>query len=75
MMNDASQLMTDTLNGVLSLQKLREGSLILELIPFNIIDSIHKVIAALSNYILSKNIKINVTKTTTIPQSILGKKY
>jgi signal transduction histidine kinase len=57
-MRDASTFMSDTLNDVLSLQKIEEGKLELEMVPFNIVDSINKVIATLTCYIQSKHIKI-----------------
>jgi signal transduction histidine kinase len=71
-MKDASSFMSDTLNDVLSLQKIEEGKLELEMVPFNIVDSVHKVIATLTCYIQSKHINIVTNIANNLPLSILG---
>ena len=72
MMDDSSTFMSDTLNDVLSLQKIEEGKLELEMVPFNIISSIHKVIATLTCHIQSKRINVNTTFAPNLPMSIIG---
>ena len=56
MMKGSSDFMVETLNDVLSMQKIEEGKLELIFAPFSIGDSISKIFLALSGGLSSKTL-------------------
>ena len=59
-MKEASSFMSNTLNDVLSMQKIEEGKMELDLDTFSIADTIARVISIMSASIISKNIISNL---------------
>eukprot|EP01035_Chromulina_nebulosa_P069643 gene69643-biopygen47649 len=58
MMKGSAEFMGETLNDVLSMQKIEEGKMELTLVPFKIRTSIAKILSALTGSAFSKNIRI-----------------
>ena len=75
MMKGASDFMADTLNDVLSLQKIEEGKLELELSPFNMNDSITKVLSTFLGAIITKHIQVEKKISTDVPNRLIGDRY
>ena len=75
MMKGASVFMADTLNEVLSMQKIEEGKLELELLPFNIGASLSKVLNTCHGAILTKHIQVAWTIASDVPVSLIGDRY
>ena len=74
MMKEATNFMTDTLNDVLSIQKIEEGKLELHFAPFNLEDSIRSILSSLKGNIITKESNIIVTISSMMPTTLLGDK-
>eukprot|EP01036_Dinobryon_divergens_P061816 gene61816-biopygen28796 len=75
LMKDASTFMNDTLNNVLSIQKIEEGKLELDMSPFSIGDAVFKVKAALRGGLLQKRIQVVLSRSPMVPERLLGDRY
>mmetsp|Transcript_19791 Transcript_19791/g.27208 ORF Transcript_19791/g.27208 Transcript_19791/m.27208 type:complete len:730 (-) Transcript_19791:249-2438(-) len=75
MMKDASEFMNDTLNDVLSMQKIEEGKLELDLCPFCISDAISKVFATFRGTVIAKSITLVKTVSPMVPNRVVGDRY
>ena len=75
MMKGASDFMADTLNDVLSLQKIEEGKLELELNPFSISASLTKVLNTCHGGILTKRIQVETYVASDVPHRLIGDRY
>ena len=75
MMRSASDFMADTLNDVLSLQKMEEGKLELERSPFSIRSSVDKVLSTFLGASLSKKITMTKTISDDVPDRLIGDRY
>ena len=75
MMKVASDFMADTLNDVLSLQKIEEGKLELELSPFSISDSVSKVLSTCHAAVVTKRIRIEKDIASDVPDRLIGDRY
>ena len=62
--------MTDTLNDVLSMQKIEEGKLELDLTPFSIRESIMRVCFTFKGAALAKQIHLAVKIPKNIPHEV-----
>jgi two-component system sensor histidine kinase BarA len=75
MMKGASDFMCDTLNDVLSLQKIEEGKLELEMNPFSLEETITKVFFTFSGSAMSKGIRLVKLVAEDVPRSLIGDRY
>ena len=75
MMKGAGDFMSDTLNNILSMQKIEDGKMELIIAPFNIVASITKVISAMSGAVMSKNMHLEKHIAIDIPPLLLGDAY
>eukprot|EP01041_Mallomonas_annulata_P000687 gene687-1316_t len=75
MMKGASEFMSDTLNDVLSMQKIEEGKLELDLSPFSIKDAISKVILSLRGASTMNSITFHTYIGDYVPVKVLGDRY
>eukprot|EP01035_Chromulina_nebulosa_P025498 gene25498-biopygen16487 len=75
MMTGASDFMAETLNDVLSMQKIEEGKLELMYAPFNINNSITKILSALSGGAMEKNLQIENDIAADVPILLVGDVY
>eukprot|EP01041_Mallomonas_annulata_P011020 gene11020-23024_t len=75
MMKGASEVMSDTLNDVLSMQKIEEGKLELDLSPFSIKDAINKVFLSLRGASASKHITFQVEVAREVPYKVIGDRF
>mmetsp|Transcript_30216 Transcript_30216/g.41566 ORF Transcript_30216/g.41566 Transcript_30216/m.41566 type:complete len:767 (-) Transcript_30216:185-2485(-) len=74
-MKGASEFMSDTLNDVLSIQKIEEGMVELEMSPFSINDVISKVLLTFRGAILSKNIQLTEEFAINVPAKVIGDRF
>lgn len=75
MMKDASSFMAETLNDVLSMQKIEEGKLELELNPFSLQLTISKVFSTFKGVLRSKNMEAVLVMQSNFPESIIGDRF
>ncbi len=75
MMKVSSDFMMETLNAVLSMQKIEEGKLELVLAPFSISDSITKISLAMSGGIATKSLRVEKHIAPEVPHLLLGDVY
>ena len=75
MMTGASDFMAETLNDVLSMQKIEEGKLDLIYAPFNVNNSIVKILSALSGGAMEKNLQIEKDIAADVPILLSGDVY
>ena len=75
MMRNASEFMSDTLNDVLSMQKIEEGKLELDLSPFCISDAISKVFSTFRGAVTAKQIELLKIVDPLVPMRIVGDRY
>lgn len=75
MMKDASTFMAETLNDVLSMQKIEEGKLELELQPFSLCQTISKVVSTFKGALRSKNLKIVLDTQSNFPATVIGDRF
>ena len=72
MMRGASEYMGETLNNVLSMQKIEEGKMELTFAPFSISGSIVKIFTALSGSVITKNLLIEKNIAADVPALLVG---
>lgn len=72
MMKSASEFMTDTLDNVLSLQKIEEGKFELELVPFSFEQMLLRVFSAFRGAATKKNMSLSHTILPLVPLSVIG---
>lgn len=72
MMRSASEFMSDTLDNVLSLQKIEEGKFELELISFSFQQIILRVFATFRGAVLKKNISLSYIILPSVPLRVIG---
>jgi hypothetical protein len=72
MMRSASEFMSDTLDNVLSLQKIEEGKFELELGSFSFKQIILRVFATFRGAVLKKNISLSHIIFPTVPLRVIG---
>ena len=75
MMTGATEFMSDTLNNVLNVQKIEEGTLELEQAPFSILESVNKVLSALHGMTASKAIVTIKDYAANVPTIVNGDRY
>ena len=75
MMKGASEYMAETLNNVLSMQKIEEGMMELVLAPFNIGGCITKIFSALSGSVITKNLLVEKDIAADVPPALVGDVY
>ena len=75
MMKGSSDFMVETLNDVLSMQKIEEGKLELIFAPFSISDSISKIFLALSGGLASKTLRVERDIAAGVPALLIGDAY
>ena len=74
-MHAATDFMSETLNNVLSLQKMEEGKVQLEMSAFSIADSITKVSSSLAGALVVKNLHLERTVDASVPDRVSGDRY
>jgi signal transduction histidine kinase len=75
-MKEAAYFMRDTLNYVLSMQKIEEGKLELEMVPFSMPSVISKVVATFQGGVTSKKISLDIDISPFYPKNpIVGDKH
>jgi signal transduction histidine kinase len=72
MMRSASEFMSDTLNNVLSLQKIEEGKFELELSPFSFEHVILRVFATFHGAVTQKNLSLSHKIFPSVPTEVIG---
>ena len=75
MMKGASGFMSDTLNGVLNMQKIEEGKFELDLSPFVLKDSIIKVFYTFRGAANGKNISLVNKMSPIMPIKLIGDRH
>ena len=71
----ASDVICDSLNDVLSMQKIEEGNMQLTLRPFNINEAIDKVFSSSRTTAMCKNVTFTSQVCTTLPVSLVGDRF
>ena len=74
-MTASTDFMSETLNNVLSLQKMEEGKVQLEMSSFSIADSISKVSSSLAGALVAKNLHLESTLDSSVPDRLSGDRY
>ena len=75
MMKGASEYMAETLNNVLSMQKIEEGKMELFFAPFNIGGCITKIFSALSGSVITGNLVVEKNIAADVPPLLVGDVY
>lgn len=75
MMKDASTFMSETLNDVLSMQKIEEGKLELELNPFSLHTTLSKVCSTFKGALRNKNLRVVIDIPSDFPTDIIGDRF
>eukprot|EP01035_Chromulina_nebulosa_P069509 gene69509-biopygen37134 len=75
MMTGAADFMSETLNNILSMQKIEDGKMELTFSPFSIGKSIHKVFSALSGAVVAKNLNVERNIAADVPALLVGDVY
>jgi signal transduction histidine kinase len=71
-MKGAADFMSETLNNILSMQKIEEGKMELTFAPFSISRSITKIFAALSGAVMAKNLNVEKSIAADVPALLVG---
>eukprot|EP01035_Chromulina_nebulosa_P069649 gene69649-biopygen48317 len=74
-MAGAADFMTETLNNILSMQKIEEGKMELTFAPFSIENSVKKIFSAQSGSMVAKNLKIDMNIAADVPALLVGDVY
>ena len=74
-MMTAAEFMGETLNNVLSMQKIEEGKMELSFVTFNIASSINKILSALSGPAMTKNLRVEQHVAAEVPDLLFGDLY
>eukprot|EP00596_Hydrurales_sp_CCMP1899_P003636 CAMPEP_0119051700 /NCGR_PEP_ID=MMETSP1177-20130426/73233_1 /TAXON_ID=2985 /ORGANISM="Ochromonas sp, Strain CCMP1899" /LENGTH=828 /DNA_ID=CAMNT_0007031009 /DNA_START=692 /DNA_END=3175 /DNA_ORIENTATION=+ len=72
MMRSASEFMSDTLDNVLSLQKIEEGKFELELVAFSFEQIVLRGFATFQGAVVKKNISLSHNIFPTVPMRVIG---
>ena len=75
MMGGAADFMSETLNNILSMQKIEEGKMELTFVPFSISSSITKIFSAMSGAAIAKSLKIEKHIAAEVPELLVGDVY
>ena len=75
MMKEATHFMSETLNDVLSIQKIEEGKLDLHFEPFNVSDVLNTVKLSLRNQITAKGVVLECTISASVPNGLNGDRF
>eukprot|EP01035_Chromulina_nebulosa_P069250 gene69250-biopygen6051 len=75
MMIGASDGMAETLNNVLSMQKIEEGKMELIFVPFNLKNSVTKIFTLMSDAAMAKNLQLEKHIAADVPPLVLGDVY
>ena len=75
MMRDASTFMSETLNDVLSMQKIEEGKLELELAPFSIRECVSKVYSTFRGSLITKDVTFKRLISDNVPTQMYGDRF
>jgi signal transduction histidine kinase len=74
-MREATGFMTETLNDVLSLQKIEEGKLHLDMRPFKPAGLVRSVVSNFRSLFESKYITVTATIDEDVPEELLGDQF
>eukprot|EP00597_Dinobryon_sp_UTEXLB2267_P008067 CAMPEP_0170084854 /NCGR_PEP_ID=MMETSP0019_2-20121128/19914_1 /TAXON_ID=98059 /ORGANISM="Dinobryon sp., Strain UTEXLB2267" /LENGTH=692 /DNA_ID=CAMNT_0010301085 /DNA_START=328 /DNA_END=2406 /DNA_ORIENTATION=- len=75
MMRGASEYMAGTLNDVLSMQKIEEGKLELDLRPFSIEEVVYAVFATFKGSAIAKGLQLHYMIASEIPAKLIGDRF
>jgi signal transduction histidine kinase len=75
MMGDASEFMAATLNDVLSIQKMEEGKLELQYLPFDISECVSKVFSTYRGALVAKHIHLTHSIGREVPKQLCGDRF
>eukprot|EP01041_Mallomonas_annulata_P005777 gene5777-11672_t len=75
MMREASHFMSQTLNDVLSMQKIEEGKLELSFLPFCIYDAVYSVYVTFQATCRNKEIQLHMKVAPDVPVFVLGDRF
>ena len=75
MMSTATLYMADTLNNILSMQKIEEGKFELVMAPFSVIDMLDTVRLTVHGMMLEKELQLEVNVAKDVPCSVVGDRY
>ena len=75
MMKSSTGFIQETLNDVLSMQKIEEGKLELTPLPFIVEDMVHVVKAALHGSLSDKNIQLFISISEDVPKFVIGDRF
>ena len=72
MMQDACVFMSNTLNDVLSMEKIEAGAMSLDLAAFCLADMVNHVIMSVQGQASAKELRITVTTSHDVPERVIG---
>ena len=75
MMRASAEFMGDTLNNILSIQKMEEGLLTLEFEPMTFEKCIRNVLLSVSGSLIQKSMIVNTNISLDIPKIVYGDRY
>ena len=75
MMRGACEFMSSTLNDVLSMQKIEEGKLELDMRPFAFSDALTTVSAAFKGAVMAKSLRISHSISSDLPAKVVGDRF
>ena len=75
MMRGASEYMAGTLNDVLSMQKIEEGKLELEMRPFSIEEVVRTVFATFKGSAVAKSLRLQCMIATELSEKLIGDRF
>eukprot|EP01036_Dinobryon_divergens_P061791 gene61791-biopygen28095 len=75
MMGGAADFMSETLNNILSMQKIEEGKMELTFVPFSISSSITKIVSAMAGAAISKSVTMDQHIASEVPALLVGDVY
>lgn len=75
MMRASAEFMGDTLNNILSIQKMEEGLLSLNLLPMSFETCLRNVLLSVSGSLIKKNMILNTNISADIPKIVYGDAY
>ena len=75
MMGGAADFMSETLNNILSMQKIEEGKMELTFVSFSISNSITKIFSAFSGASMAKNLAVEKHVAAEVPALLVGDVY
>ena len=75
MMSTATLYMAETLNNILSMQKIEEGKFELVMAPFNIIDLLDTVRLTVHGMMIEKELQLELIVAKDVPRVVVGDRY